>query len=508
MTTGLLPRIRGSRVHRFYSVAVFIVLASVDNVAAVLVPPLYTPIARDLGVREGAVGLVTAASFLVAAVAAVGWAYAGDRTNRKPVLMIGTLVWAAGTAGTAMAGDYLGFVGAQMLAAVGLGAVASVGFSVVSDLIAPKRRGVVMSFWGLSQGIGTLCGTLLGGILGASDWRRPFWVLAVVGLVAIFAYFFTYDVRRGQSEPDLAAIFESGAEYEHRIGRSDLPGMLARRTNVWLVMQGFTAQFVFGSLVWLPRLFQAKAEAQGHPEVTAIVIGSVFAALFQLGGVFSIVGGLIGDRLQRRTLRGRALVAAVGILGGIPFYVGLFFLPLRVEVPADADTSGVLFAVVASVVTEPTVGVSFLIAMLALALTSGNAPNWYALIVDVNPPEVRGTVFSAGNLVNGFGRALGNGLVGLGFRLLQSSFPPPLNYALGLAAFQFFFLPTGVMYWLASRSSPADIEAVRKTLRERAAAETPPSRFVAVRSVVGPDGNGDEPCASPRQAHRDEGGTR
>ncbi|HZC26975.1 MAG TPA: MFS transporter, partial [Actinopolymorphaceae bacterium] len=435
--------------------------------------PLYSPIARELGVREGAVGLVTAAGFLVAAIAAVGWAYAGDRTNRKPVLMIGTLVWSAGTAGSALAGSYVGFFGAQLLAAVGLGAVASVGFSVVSDLIAPRRRGLVMSFWGLSQGVGTLTGTLLAGLLGASDWRRPFWVLSAVGLIAMVAYFFTYDVRRGQSEPELAAIFDAGGEYEHRISRDDLRGILARRTNLWLVMQGFTAQFVFGSLVWLPRLFQAKAEAQGHPEAVAIVIGSLFATMFQLGGVFSIVGGLIGDRLQRRTLRGRALVATVGILGGIPFYVVLFFLPLRVDVAPGAGTGTVAAAVLVSVVTEPTVGVSFLVAMLALALTSANAPNWYALLADVNPPEHRGTVYSSGNLVNGVGRALGNGLVGVAFRALQVSFPPPLNYALGLAAFQVFFVPTGAMYWLASRTSPGDIEDVRRTLQARATAPRP-----------------------------------
>jgi hypothetical protein len=38
---------------------------------------------------------------------------------------------------------------------------------------------------------------------------------------------------------------------------------VARRTNPWLILQGFTAQLVFGSLVLLPRLFQAKAEALG-----------------------------------------------------------------------------------------------------------------------------------------------------------------------------------------------------------------------------------------------------
>jgi MFS transporter, Spinster family, sphingosine-1-phosphate transporter len=89
-----------------------------------------------------------------------------------------------------------------------------------------------------------------------------------------------------------------------------------------------------------------------------------------LGGVLSIFGGLLGDRLQRRTPRGRALVAAVGILAGIP---------------------------------------------------------------------------------------------------------PPVNYAAGLALFQVFFVPTGVMYWLASRTVPGDIDTGRDLLRERARQDREPA---------------------------------
>jgi predicted MFS family arabinose efflux permease len=118
--------------------------------------------------------------------------------------------------------------------------------------------------------------------------------------------------------------------------------------------------------------------------------------------------------------------------------------------------------------TEPSVAVSFLVALVALALTSANSPNWYALLADVNPPEHRGTVYSAGNLANGIGRAAGNGLTGPVIRALAAPFPPPVNYALGLALFQVFFVPTGLMYYLASRTSPQDIEEVRRLLDERA----------------------------------------
>ena len=219
-----------ARVHRTYTVVVFIVLASLDNVAIGLVPPLYDPIGARLDGPEAALGAVTAVSYLITAVAAVGWAYAGDRTNRKRLLMIGTLLWAAGTGGTAFAGGYLAFLAAQALGAVGLGAVASVGFSVVSDLISPRRRGLVMSFWGLSQGAGTLAGTLLGGLLGAGDWRRPFLLLAAVGLAATLAYLFTQTIHRGQSEPQLARVFAAGEDYDYRISRADLPVIARRRT--------------------------------------------------------------------------------------------------------------------------------------------------------------------------------------------------------------------------------------------------------------------------------------
>ncbi|MEV7231829.1 MFS transporter [Polymorphospora sp. NPDC051019] len=480
MTSGVGPR-GGSPAHRFYSVVVFVVLASLDNVAIGLVPPLYGPISESFEVPVSALGLVTALTFLVSAVASVAWAYVGDRTDRKPLLVAGTLLWAAGTAGSALAGGavgglatgYAGFVVAQIVAAIGLGAVGSVGFSVVTDLISPRRRGLVMSFWGLSQGIGTLTGTLVAGLLGSVDWRRPFLVLTVVGLAATAAYLFTYDIRRGASQPELAGVLSAGGDYDYRIGRADLPKIVGRRSNVWLILQGLTAQAAFGSLVWLPVLFQQRALDQGYSTPTAIVVGSVFATLFQLGGVFSIVGGLVGDALQRRTPRGRAVVASVGILAAVPFYVALFFVPMRIDVPDGAGGGAVTAAVLRSVVSEPTVGLSFLTAVLALALTSANSPNWFALIADVNPPEHRGTVYSLGNLVNGVGRAAGNGLVGVVFGVLRGAFPPPLNYAVGLAAFQLFFVPTGIMYWLASRTAPRDIVAVHDLLTARAAGAGP-----------------------------------
>jgi hypothetical protein len=174
---------------------------------------------------------------------------------------------------------------------------------------------------------------------------------------------------------------------------------------------------------------------------------------------------------------------------------------MRIDVPDGAGTGAVIRAVLLDVFTEPTVGLCLLTAVFALMLTSANSPNWFAMIADVNPPEHRGTVYSLGNLINGFGRAGGNGLVGVVFRGLSGAFPPPLNYAVGLAAFQLFWIPTGIMFWLASRTVAKDIADTHNALL--AVAEEP--------SEAGPDGDvgRDAPVAVERlAAQKDLGADR
>jgi hypothetical protein len=163
------------------------------------------------------------------------------------------------------------------------------------------------------------------------------------------------------------------------------------------------------------------------------------------------------------------MVAAIGALGAVPLLLGLFFIPLRLDLPTtETDRVAIVLGVLRSVVTEPAMTAAFLVALVAITLMSADSPNWYALIAEVNPPEHRGTAFSAGNLVNGLGRTAGTYLVARTFQALERALPPPLNYAVGLAAFQLFLIPTGVMFWLASRSSPRDIAAVDRMLSDRA----------------------------------------
>ncbi len=310
---------------------------------------------------------------------------------------------------------------------------------------------------------------LLAGLLGADNWRLPFFLVAGAGFLFSVLYLPSYEPERGRMEPELRKAIEGGAHYDYKVRLGDVARLATRGSNLWLIAQNFTAQLAYGSLLWLPRLFAAKTQAEGYSLETAIMVGSLFAIVFNIGGGFAILGGYLGDRWQRRDPRGRALISAIGIWGGIPFFLVLFFLPLTgLAVVEEKGASGVVGAVLMSLVTNPWVVLSFVVALAALAFTSLDSPNWFALINDVNLPEHRGTVFGLGTMVLGMGRSLGNGLAGLAFATLSSSTTPPWNYAWGLALFQLFFLPTGLCYYIASRTIPRDIARARQTLAQRA----------------------------------------
>lgn len=326
-----------------------------------------------------------------------------------------------------------------------------------------------MSFWGLSQGIGSLVGSLLASQAGAHNHTPPFIILAVAGFVFSLLFLTTFDAPRGFKEPELQELYASGQTYDHAITTAQLHELNMVKTNRWLVLQGLTAQVAYGSLIWVPLLYQEKVIAEGYSQATGQQVGGLFAALFTVGALFSILFGHIGDRWQRRDLSGRAYVSAIGILTAIPFFLVFFWVPLRgLDVTDGASTATFIPEVLAAIVTNPWVALAFLSAIIALALTSADSPNWFALIADVNLPEHRGTVFGVGNFSNGVGRALGTGLTTVTTDAIRKTLPPPFNLALGLSLFQVFFLPTGWCYWKASKTCPADIEAVRSTLRDRA----------------------------------------
>jgi len=454
-------------VQKLWTIGIFVVLASLDNAAIMMIPSMILPISADLGVSEAALGGLTAAVILVTAVTAGLWGYLGDRTGRKNLLFWGTIIWVVGVFGAASSGTYGALFAAMVGAAIGFGSITSVGFSVVSDFVPPHRRGVALSFWGLSQGAGGLLGGLAASQLGANDWRRPLWIIAATGFGFAVLFLTSQDPARGQADPELVG---RAHELEEKIQLDQLPELIRRRSNVWLISKGLVAQLAYGSLLWVPLLYQTKIVELGYSIETATRAGGLYFSFLQLAAISSIAAGWLGDRWQARRLSGRARLSMIGILGAVPFFIAFFAAPLsNLPITDGGSSSQVTGEVLASFVTNRSVMLAFVLAFAAVVLTSIDSPNAFALIVDVNLPEHRGTVFGLVTLAEGVTRSAGNGLVGWLTATVITSTASSRSYAIALAGFQLFFLPTGYCYWRLTRTSPADIEDVRRALRERAA---------------------------------------
>ena len=459
----------GGRHHRIFTVIVFVILASLDNTARGVLPPLYAVIGRSLSVNEASLGTVTALNTLVSAVTAVFWGYWGDRRDRKPLLLYGTLIWTTAMFLTGLSQSYTQLLIFQLITAVGIGSISAVGFSVISDIIPANRRGFALSFWGLSQGGGAGAGALIGGSLGAYNWPLPFFLVAGTGFIFAILYLFSFEPERGRAEPELAAMFQAGGAYKHRIRRADLRRILTIPTNRWLLIQAFVAPIGYGSLVWMSRLFIARVQVAGHSLETATISGNILSLFFQTGFYFAILAGYLGDRWQRRDPRGRALLSMIGAWLAIPFQIAVFFIPLPgLDYPEQTDLLPLVLAIISSIFTNPWVAGVFIVALFAVAFSASDAPNRNALFTDANLPEHRGTVAGLLSISIGAGLALGNWLSGLTFAYFETYIAQPLNFAIGLAIFQIFFIPAGFCYYQVTKTAAKDIAAVKKTLAERA----------------------------------------
>ncbi|MXV20156.1 MDR family MFS transporter [Deinococcus xianganensis] len=119
-----------------------------------------------------------------------------DLYGRKPILMIGIVIFLIGSALCGLAGEpFLGnlFGGGMMqlvvfrgLQGVGAAALGSVAFAIIADLFEPVDRPRYQGLFGAVFGLSSVIGPLLGGFLTDQvSWRWVFYVNLPIGLIAL-----------------------------------------------------------------------------------------------------------------------------------------------------------------------------------------------------------------------------------------------------------------------------------------------------------------------------------
>ncbi|MCZ4558229.1 MFS transporter [Rhodococcus maanshanensis] len=147
---------------------------------------LLPEVAADFGVSESVAGHLISGYALSVAIGAIALTAAVGRFDRKRVLMSLMVLFVVGNLLSAVAPTYEVLMAGRVVAALCHGAFFGIGAVVAADLVAPgKRAGAIATmFTGLTIAnvLGVPFGTLLGQQFG---WRSTFWVITVIGVVAL-----------------------------------------------------------------------------------------------------------------------------------------------------------------------------------------------------------------------------------------------------------------------------------------------------------------------------------
>jgi predicted MFS family arabinose efflux permease len=213
---------------------------------------------------------------------------------------------------------------------------------------------------------------MLGPVIG---WQAVFYITGSLGILLAFVIFFgVRDVPRGKSEPELANLEEIGI-YKFNIKQV---GELLKKRTIWFVLlQGFAGSFPWNVITFW--IFTYLAEERGYSE-DSILFTMAPAILVLAFGYF--LGGALGDRLFKRTPRGRVIIAMVGVL------TGAILLYFTMNVPIEDQSR-------------------FSILLMATALFIPlPSPNLIATVYDISLPEVRSSALSIQYIVEKSGATL------------------------------------------------------------------------------------------------------
>src|SRR5579872_3758464 len=143
---------------------------------------------------------VSTAYLLTSTVTVPIYGKLSDLFGRKPIFLIGIVLFLAGSALSGASQDMNQLIAFRAFQGLGAGALMPIAIAVVGDLFTPRERGkwqgVTGAVWGLSAIIGP---TLGGWITQNTSWRWVFYVNLPIGIAALLVLIFLMPTLRGKA---------------------------------------------------------------------------------------------------------------------------------------------------------------------------------------------------------------------------------------------------------------------------------------------------------------------
>ena len=260
---------------------------------------------------------VTTAYLLTSTVTVPIYGKLSDIFGRKPIFMIGVILFLAGSALSGASQSMTQLILFRGFQGIGAGALLPIAMTVVGDLFTPRERGRWQGVTGAVFGLSAILGPTLGGWISDNfTWRWVFYVNLPIGIIAVLVLIFLM--------PSLHA--------KNRNATIDYIGCALIALGTVPVLLGFT---------WAGTTY-----SWGSWQVLGLIIGGVAVlALFLLYEIRLERGG--GQPIIEPSLF-KSSIFSVSSLVTVIFGMGLFgsisFIPLFVQgvIGGSATNSGVI----------------------------------------------------------------------------------------------------------------------------------------------------------------------
>ena len=289
----------------------------VNHMYFMLLPPVTTVAAADLGVDAAGIGLAIGLLGLVVTGLQLPFGHLSDTRGRTVVLAISLGFGAVGAALTATADSYAWLLGAQVILGIGIAGHHPAHYPLLSAATDPGTRGRAFSVHGFTGAVGF---ALPPAIVAATTrlgfgWRIALGAIAAVG--AVYAAVCLWTLRRHVDAEITAPTDTSRAGESWSIGRvRRLPGRAAGALRGMVSTPGI----VLLTVLWLLTSMGAWGiKTQTVPLLTGTYgLGSAAAnalvsAMFVLGAVLMFGGGWLTDRTSPGAVLVAGYVAFVGV---------------------------------------------------------------------------------------------------------------------------------------------------------------------------------------------------
>ncbi|MCL6589199.1 MAG: MFS transporter [Firmicutes bacterium] len=416
--------------HTGFQLFLMIIVVGLFNVDQFIVSPNLGKIEAEFHVNDASMGLMTMFFFIVGALVSLIWGYFSDKSNRKILFSLTVLIGQIPCLLTGFATNYTQFFVFRILTGIGLGASMPTIFSMLGDMYDEKNRATAVTLMTTVIGIGQIGGPLIGGYLGpVYGWRLPFKLVAAANLLTlVFFFLFTEEPKRGAGEESLKDLVEAGYRYPRTIKLADYINLAKIKTNIFLFTQGILGMIPWGAIPFFMVKFLNIHKGLTIQDATTI---------FTLFGVGNIVGTIAGGELGGWFLKKNA--------------------PDLPRFCAISNLAGTGVALIMFTILPPGSIASFLIlGFLGSCLLSVTGPNIRTMILDTNPPENRGAIFSIFNLTDSVGAGVGPlfaGLISVAFGLNKA-----------MIASTVIWVPCSFLLWLCSLVLRGDIDKLHQKI--------------------------------------------